>query len=719
MLNSTIGKIIYLPACLFCFTIQFLFAQQPTQAEINKMIKDAQALSKKYTNDTAVDKVFKTQPKNNSGTVSSTYSADPSSYGNVDNWKFPPKQTVLLASIPSKVLSKAELVNFLNETYSQLSKKFQAGISSSIQSIAAKYNNNGAKIADVAVVGWYTNYREEAILLLIKAATFSPDDGMLLNNCAAILNMSGFEQKAIPILKYILQSFPSDAMVLNNLGQAYAGLGEMDTAMVYLARCMKIAPENSEACNTAGQIEATKGNKESAIKYFEKSIKSAYSKPPYLKLRKLKKDSEIAPLVRPRVKIPEYFNLFRYDLPAQCTSTDNTAVADEEHKAFREMAIKQGQFYGAKYGVLAQKEAQKNMQLMKANGAGRLLKKDEFMGTPFHEFCGIMAGELQTSFNKALEDFTKLTSKKFGADFKILDDEYENNLRIIKVGFTEREKGCGDGKPNINCPTLKEKCTGFNKLANQYLPKFAVLTEEWQKKGWHVFQQYFDELGYWQYLNLHPLGDDKFKLQYYENIIKYMGMMVSICQTKIIKPCEFTATKSSKESNAIDEAECPLEISVPFIVGKFELDCDRISFSAGEGAVFGYEKNFKTKQSTLSVGIGAKLELGLSAGPVKTGVSAGVGETLFITFDGNNKVSDFGLKVEAKASAGVEAGGSKELASKKSINIKKDLTKSETAVSTTFGINSGCNFNEGPFKGMIGPNPEIQLNKNVNIYKPD
>ena len=54
---------------------------------------------------------------------------------------------------------------------------------------------------------------------MVKAATTSPDDGLILNNCAAILNMSGIEQKAIPILKYILQSYPDNAMLLNNLGR--------------------------------------------------------------------------------------------------------------------------------------------------------------------------------------------------------------------------------------------------------------------------------------------------------------------------------------------------------------------------------------------------------------------------------------------------------------------------------------------------------------------
>ncbi|MDZ4794130.1 MAG: hypothetical protein SGI83_07615 [Bacteroidota bacterium] len=702
---------------LVFITLHSAFAQ-PTQAEIDKMVKDAQALAKKYSNESAVKKAIKNQPDNN-GVKNSLYSSDPGSYGNVNNWKFPAKQTALLASLPKKVFTKTELVNFLNDIYSQLSKKIQPGITSSVQSIATNYNNDGSKMGDAAVTGWYTNYREEALLLIIKAASNRPDDGILLNNCAAILNMSGIEQKAIPLLKYVLQSYPTNAMVLNNLGQAYAGLGETDTAMVYLGRCMKIEPEHPEACNTAGQIEATKGHIEKAIEYFEKSIKSAYSKPAQLKLRKIKQGSKIAALVRPRVKIPEYFNLFKYDLPAQCTSTDNAAILDAEHKAFREMATKQAQQYGARYGEMAQREMQKGMQIMNANGAGRVLKKDEFMAHPFFEFCEVMAGELQTEYSNDLTDFTSRITKKYTSDFKTLQDEYLDKLKIINTGFTEREKDCGEGKSNSNCPTTEEKCTAYNNLANQYLPKFAVLTEDWQKKGRQIYQQYFDELVYWHYLTFHPLGDDKFKMRYYEYIMKYMEMMVSICQTKIIKPCEFTATQAIKESNVIDEAECPLEISIPFIVGKFELDCDKIAFSGGEGAVFSYEKNFKTKQSTLSVGIGAGLDIGkISAGPLEAKVSVGVSETLFITFDGDNKVSDFGLKVGAKVSAGSEVKGEKEVASKKSVEVKRELAKKEAGVSATFGINSGCNFNEGPFKGMIGPKPEVQLNKNVNIYKP-
>ena len=146
--------------------------------------------------------------------------------------------------------------------------------------------------------------------------------------------------------------------------------------------------------------------------------------------------------------------------------------------------------------------------------------------------------------------------------------------------------------------------------------------------------------------------------------------------------------------------ECPLDIVIPFGVGKVQLNCDQFSISGGEGLVFGYERNFKTHQSTLSVGIGLTLELQGKIGPVKAGVRAGVTESFFVTFDGNNGIADAGLKNEAKVSAGGPGIGK------------------EASVGSTLGINSGWNFNEGPFKGMIGPAPEVQKNNNVKMYKP-
>ena len=718
-------KIVLLFYCLLMMT--YLFAQ-PTQAEIDKMMKQSQEQLKKMVgSDTSRDKMrknlqdqqkqlqdqqkkllegMKNQPSNNKTTTNGSLYADPSEYGNVDNWKFPAKNTALLSSLPKKVFTKTELVSFLNAVYLQLSKKLPAGISSSVQSIAAKYNNDGNKMGDAAVAGWYTNYREESLLLIVKAAANNPDNGLLLNNCAAILNMGGIEQIAIPILKYVLQSYPGSSMVLNNLGQAYAGLGETDTAMVYLGRCIKAEPENPEANNTAGQIEAAKGNTGKAISFFEQSIKGAYNKPAELKLRKIKKNSNIVPLVRPRIKLPDYFNQFKYKFPAQCTSTNNAAVADAEYKAFRKTVGNQLENYNRKTVQLQNKLYQNPLPT-------RIFKKDDLATQPFSEFCGIMAGDVTKDFYDNLGQY----DKKFYADYANLENEYQGKHDLLWKSFRDREKAaskagcCGEG--NVSCCIPQgEECNAFNELANQYLPKYAMLTEDWQEKNKDYFNRFFDELIYWNYLHLHPVSEDYFRNFFYEVVGHYLEMLARVGRTKIIEPCDYKPTTATSDSNEIKEMECPIEIEIPFIVGKFEVSCEKFSFKAGEGAVFGYEKNFKTHQSTVSVGIGLKLELEGKVGPIKAGVSTGVSETVFITFDGNNGFADGGLKFNANASAGLEGEAGT------SVKGKTEIAKKETGVGYTVAIHSGWNFNEGPFKGMIGPAPEVQQNKNVNIYKP-
>jgi len=701
---------------------------QRTQAEIDKMMKQSQELLKKMVGDTSRDQMRKNlqvrqkqlqdqqkklldsmnnQPSGNKAVANESLYADPSDYGNVDNWKFPAKNTILLSSLPKKVLTKPELVSFLNEVYSQLSKKLRAGISSSVQSIAAKYNNDGSKMGEAALAGWYTNYREESLLLIIKAAANNPNDGLLLNNCAAILNMAGIEQIAIPILKYDLQSYPGSSMLLNNLGQAYAGMGETDTAMVYLGRCIKAEPENPEANNTAGQIEAAKGNTGKAISYFEQSIKGAYNKPAELKLRTIKKGSHIAPLVRPRIKLPDYFNQFKYKLPAQCTSTNNAAVAKAEYIAFRQTISKQLERYEGKITQLQNK-------LYKNPLPTKTFTKKDFATQPFSEFCGIMLRERWEGFG---EDPVRY-DKKFHEDYAKLEKEYKVKYDLLWKSFRDREVAaskagcCGEGNTSC-CIPQGEECNAFKNLANQYLPQYAIITEDWQKKTVDYFIGIYDELMYWGYLVWHPVSDDYFRLNcaYYLPAI-YLENLERVGTTKIIESCDFIPATASIDSNEIKEMKCPFAIEVPFIVGSFEFNCDKISLSGGEGALFRYEKNFKTKQSTLSVGIGAKIWEGkVEAGPIHGKAGAGLSESLFITFDGNNGIADAGLKFDASAGAklGGEAGTT--------VKGKTEIVDEKTSVGYTVGINSGWNFSEGPFKGMIGPAPEVPVNNNVKIYK--
>ncbi|MEO8405050.1 MAG: hypothetical protein ABI480_10655, partial [Chitinophagaceae bacterium] len=112
-------------------------------------------------------------------------------------------------------------------------------------------------------------------------------------------------------------------------------------------------------------------------------------------------------------------------------------------------------------------------------------------------------------------------------------------------------------------------------------------------------------------------------------------------------------------------------------------------------------------------------EFGKGVGPISGSIGATMGESLFITFDGNNKISDAGLTFSAGISTGIEGEAEKKLGDrtvKATHDIKGDLTKlNDPTVGYTIGINSGLNFDEGPFKDLLHPS-EIQINKNVKMF---
>ena len=272
--------------------------------------------------------------------------------------------------------------------------------------------------------------------------------------------------------------------------------------------------------------------------------------------------------------------MFKYDLPAQCTSTDNAEFAHAEQQAFNEMITGQMQAYGKLLGDLMQKKMQ---NISEWNGKARKLVKGEFMAQAFYGLCGEMARDVHDEYLEEITHLSKVVNIDYAEEMNKLEMAYENTLKTIQEGFAKREKDCcGDGKPNTCCPTQEEKCTAYNNLANLYLPKFAVLTEEMQKKHLRVFRQYFDELVYWNYLLLNPINEDNFRLKYYELIVQYLVTLGGINTTKVIHPCEFDKMTSSKDSNSINGIECPLDIDIAFVIGNIELNCDKFSIEGGE-----------------------------------------------------------------------------------------------------------------------------------------
>ncbi len=690
-------KIIVL-VCVYFFSGGCVFSQ-PSQAEIDKMMKEAKAEIDKMKKDPKNKDLMKDVP-NLDSIMKNASGKDNQLISKPSTGKFPVQNNVLLSGISKKTFTRTELVDYCSDLYKLFANKISSAKVKVVNDVMAKPGGNAYKFNLAAVASWYNGATEEAILMAAKAAMQNPDDDVLLNNLSAMLNMGSLEQKAIPILKTLLQKYPDNPMLLNNMGQAYAGLGATDTAMMYLGRCIAKSPNHPEANNTAGQIELVKGNKQKAAEYFEKSIKGSYNNEAARGLKNIDSKKKFGKLIRPRIHIPEYFNPAKYKLPPQCENLQQAAASKIEQEAFNKML---GSLI-TKYNAIEKEEGKIAEQIFTQTGG---FKWANTLPT-FWELASAMVAETTSEYSEEVSALD-MYNKNFTQEFKKLESNYEQEQKVARSKFDERSEKVGEGNGD---PTLdKEICKTYENVANKYLPLFSTLRRDWQVKNLAPQKKYLNELIYWFYLSSHNIHE--FRQIFYSWVAGYLTTLKSLNETKIIYPCKRDdGDKQKYDDPALTEPECPFEVEIKFIVGKFSIDCEKVSFSGGEGFIFTYEKKFKSGQSTLSLGIGAQLELGGGFGGVKLGAGASVSESLFIQLGSNGQVTDAGLKFGVKAGAAAELEG----AIGKTVNVKKDLSKVEAGVGYTIGIESGIKFNEGPLKNLLNPS-ENQLNKNVPVYK--
>ena len=146
-------------------------------------------------------------------------------------------------------------------------------------------------------------------------------------------------------------------------------------------------------------------------------------------LRKIKKDSKLAPLVRPRIKLPEYFNQFKYRLPAQCTSTDNAEIAQAEHRAFRNMISGQMKVFGNQMEAVQKAKYSETMKVMQGGPNTLNIRKDDFIAQPYHDLCGTMANEVTAEYGADLINIMGKADTKYEEETKALENEYQTKLK--------------------------------------------------------------------------------------------------------------------------------------------------------------------------------------------------------------------------------------------------------------------------------------------------
>ena len=690
----------FLLVFLFSFSVQLAFAQT-TQAEINKMIKDANAEIEKMKKDPANKDLFKGIPNLDSmmnNVIGKKPTGPETTIRDSSAFSVPSRNNKLLNSLPIRTFNKAELISYLHNLNIKLTELLGAKYGISFKNIPVTETIK----TGTSIWFWLNGELEVSLLVALKGAEINPDNATLLNNVGGILIACGLSVNAIPILQFVLEKQAANNMVLNNLGQAYFDLGDDKKAEQYLMKCVSSYKYYPDANLALAYIYESRGNKSAALNFVENSLRGAWSSTANTLLRKLKPDANMMDYVKHRYKQPEYFNFNKYKMLPQCRRVEDVYMLESQYVAYQKMLHqlldKYSNLYGSS-GKLLTESVPKELN--------DVAKKKRTPYRPFGTFAGYVSGAIKTEYDEKIRQF-RLYKENYYNERKEIDKKYGIELKKI------------DQIPNLS---KEEKCRKINGLTNIYLPLYADQTESLQQKLLPYYKNYFNDASYWSYIA--SINNDEFHHEFLLLVVEFLSMLQEVNTTRFMEPgfdhsgggfypCEFDVSVIVKaDSLLIEDPDCflgPVKLVLPLGSLKLEISCESYKLEAGQIWIGKLEYDRKSGEATIAFGLGGSIpEVMFKGLGVEAGLEAEVKSQFYITFDKTGP-TDLGVlwESELKFVAGIG-------------ETKAEVTLGGDELKAGFG--NGVTMKEGgPLKALIDKTwyvqpDDKQQNKNVPLYK--
>ena len=666
-------KKIFLIPIVLIVSISNLFAQ-PTKAEIEKMMKEAKAEIEKMKKDPEMKELMKDMPDMDSMMKIMGRKEVEAALKNVTmaSSALSAKNKKLLSVLPKKILNANEFTAYLKTLSAQLTQHIKSSSADSVRLTLKQLGNDAEKISYAAMAAWYKNDPEAAVLLASRAATLSIDNDLSLSNCAAIFTLAGLENKAIPILQVLLQRQPNSSTVLNNIAQAYSGLGEVDTAMYYFGRCIKIAPTHPEANNTAASIYLKKGQTEQAKKSCTQSLKGGLTGEAVQTYKKLFKDDYDGKDIdlKPWKVYP--FNEHDFTFPDQCEKNADAATVKLEIEA-----------YEKRYRALLKKyESYKIEMLGKAEQISAQVAKNPLENMELTASSTPYTRRASYAYHRIVVALMYEESNVFFKrirESKILDTEYNAKKKMLEKKREQDHLACG----NDNVCMVKvhaAHCRQQDELSDQYLSRYAVINRDYVKKMWRINKERFQANSVYLKMGVKHTSAAFYRMEAYRIGSLFHDPLLNghifHAGYKLIDPY---CNMSDAEMKRIDSLElkenknCNINVEVPMGVAKMTFNCDEFEFEGGELIKAKFNKNFRSGQTTLYVGVGA--------GGTIPGFEASATQYVFVCFDKNNQPVDVGIQGELELDV-------------------KGVVKGDQKIILKTSMNTGITLEPGPLKHL-------------------
>lgn len=626
--------------------------------------------------------------------------------------RFPARDNAALAAVPAKPMNNGSMSGYLQNLYTAYKTKMPIGAIQAAQKASEALGGNADKLGVAGLSAWYNGAQEQGILLLLQAGVKKPEDVLLLNNIGALLNAGGAARHALPVLHTLAGRYPDNPMLLNNLGQAYAGVGQLDTAMKYFARVFKKSPQHPEARNTAGQIEKQRERTAEAIKHFQESLKGAHNLEALQGLDECTGGNYFAklPPIGSPIDMP-YFNEFKYKLPKQCSGPADAPYIRQQHDDFIKFTGGLSAVYNnlaaaerRKGEALMDKESEKVRQkVMQALRTGVTLDAPPTFGSPIN--IAAARKMMDIGMRLATVDLPEHGRRmaKLDSNFHSLIREYKEKSRKIAEEYAGKKSqyDCGEGR-GADCAAIerlsKEECEKQVALGNVAQGAISAAKVDWQNEHLRFIRWQFNYSAFYGYLA--GFNENMARAAFYDACNKYLTELKMLAYDPFVCAggrCDdkFIEANPKDENDNAKEMDCPIDIDIPFIIGKIKLNCEKFEFTAGEALVFTATKSFTgSKQTTMSLGAGLQFQGSKEWGIFSGDVSGSATQSFYIVWDKDDKIIDAGIAVKAEGSVKGEAkvelpgGIGKDQLPQKEIKVEGEF-------GYTLGVNSGWTFSDG------------------------
>ncbi|XVJ65173.1 MAG: tetratricopeptide repeat protein [Lacibacter sp.] len=610
----------------------------PTQSEMDKMLEEAMKgmspaekaeMRKQYAEGQKMMKTMQQQGLIPAGPAENEFT-------------IPKKKSVTLGKIP-KLQTAGELNTYLlamlNDCKLMIDKKTQVNV----DALFAKSQGKQSELGNVAPTLFLKKELNGSIYAAVKVSILYPKSVLLQNNLAVILHYGGYAHKAIPILQFINRQ-QTDPSLLNNLGQCYLSLGDTAQARQFFAACLRLNPQHVSAHTGTATILDAGGKKNEAAIHIKEALKYGFSEQAYHLAEKNKTKLNYSDYNR---KLPEYFNAQKYKPTRSAREFKEVALVSAERTAFDEVVRNWSKKYDTYRNQNENKKSVETMDQLVTRYAGW-----------YHGYAGtggVMAVKARMRFNAALSEyqsFLQQTSREHSERFANAKQAHDALTRKIENMYkTQRFE------------SAEAECKQKIIYLNEYLTLTAGERDRQISNTVYKLYEFTNEVVYWSAFLMKPEEYKQFYLSFTSDFLKHIRSYDQYQQLyptpeNIDIQCKNILTeqkkKEKKDSIAIPEADCPLKLEVPVGAAKFKMDCESWEIEGGEGLVGSFERNYKTGEITIFVGVGVDL---YSKGGIIKGIGGGVEFEakggIFLKLGKDLSVIDCGDKVEVGGSIGI------------------------------------------------------------------